>query len=84
MMQDGDESAQDKKDRTNSKMLESDGASPIGNESDNRGGKRAASGPDSSDNDLMEINQQLPNGKRQQSNQNLFDNEDEEDYEDKQ
>lgn len=62
-MQDDNESS--KKQENGEKMLESEEASPIGmaeNRSDPRAGKRSASGPDSSDNELMEINQQLPNG----------------------
>lgn len=63
MMQDGEESANDgQKQGNQSKMLESEEASPIGNQnSDPRAQQRAASGPDSSDNELMEMNQQLPN-----------------------
>lgn len=65
MMQDGEESA---KEDEKSNMLEGEEASPIGNQSDPRA-KNAPSGPDSSDNDLMEMNQQLPN------KENLFDEE---------
>jgi uncharacterized protein YihD (DUF1040 family) len=62
MMQDGEESANDQKDMNKSNMLEDEEASPIGNQaSEQRNGKRAPSGPDSSDNELMEMNQQLPN-----------------------
>ena len=76
MMQDGEESANGQKEGNKSKMLESEGASPIGNHIDPRaGGKSAASGPDSSDNELMEMNQQLPN----KGQQNLFEGEDEDD-----
>ena len=61
-MQDGEESANDQKQDQKSNMLEDEEASPIGNQgSDQHTGKRAPSGPDSSDNELMEMNQQLPN-----------------------
>jgi hypothetical protein len=58
MMQDDNESAENKnqQNQNESNMLESEDASPIGNHSDPRARQRAASGPDSSDNDLMEIN----------------------------
>jgi hypothetical protein len=84
MMQDDNESAENKnqQNQNESNMLESEDASPIGNHSDPGDRQLAASGPDSSDNELMEINQQLPNNKMHQK-ENLFDN-DEDEYEDKQ
>lgn len=83
MMQDDNESAENKNQQNESNMLESEGsASPIDNQSDPMARQRAASGPDSSDNDLMEINEQLPNGQMRQK-ANLFDNE-EDDSDDKQ
>jgi hypothetical protein len=61
MLQDQEDSTANKN-KDDSEMIDSE-ASPIGNQSDPRGaGKRTASGPDSSDNELMAINQQLPNG----------------------
>ena len=48
-------------------VQEDDEASPIG---DQKMDKRAASEPDSSDNDLMELNQQLPNRGMDHENRN--------------
>jgi hypothetical protein len=59
MMQDDNDESADQKIQLNqneSNMLESEDASPIGNQSDPRARQRGASGLDSSDNELMEIN----------------------------